>query len=67
MATKFGTQEKKCIPKNETEGDRPEDKSHVADLTFDLSYEASQLLGLAIEEYSHSIGERNDKLSHRKK
>lgn len=60
MATKFGTQEKKCIPKNETEGDRPEDKSHVADLTFDLSYEASQLLGLAIEEYSHSIGENND-------
>lgn len=60
MATRFGTQEKKCIPKNETEGDRPEDKSDVADLTFDLSDEASKLLGLAIEEYSHSIGENND-------
>lgn len=34
----------------------PEDKSHVADLTFDLSDEVSKLLGLAIEKYSHSIG-----------
>ena len=34
----------------------PEDKSYVADLTFDLSDEASKLLGLTIEEYSHSIG-----------